>query len=274
VPFGYRHLAAALCAAACFQAAAAPATHEFRGIAAAYLVRIDGETVWADAADRRLPQASLTKLMTALLVAQDYRPDDVVTVSERASRATGSRLGLKAGDRMRAEDLLAAALIASANDACLALAEGHEGGEAAFVRRMNDRAAELGLSGTHFVNACGHDAPGHYSTAIDLMRLADEAMGVPRIASLVARIDMRLSDVDGRRNFHFHNRNALIGRYNGAIGVKSGYTAKAGRCLIALAQHGAVRVMLVMLGGRNRWWDAHAMLDRAFEHAAAAVHAR
>jgi D-alanyl-D-alanine carboxypeptidase len=99
-------------------------------------------------------------------------------------------------------------------------------------------------------------------------------MRVPVIAGLVAQIDMRLADVDGRRSFHFHNRNALIGRYRGAIGVKSGYTAKAGKCVIALAQRGDVRVMLVMLGGRNRWWDSHAMLDRAFERAASSADAR
>jgi D-alanyl-D-alanine carboxypeptidase (penicillin-binding protein 5/6) len=267
-----RIAAAALCAAACFPAF--PATHDFPGLATAYMVRIDGETVWADAADRRLPQASLTKLMTALLVLQDYRPDEVATVSVRAAAATGARLGLKAGERMRVGDLLAAALIASANDACLALAEWREGSEGAFVRRMNLKAAELGLADTRFANACGHDAPGHYSTARDLARLADEAMRMPVIADLVARIDMHLTDADGRRNFHFPNRNALIGRYRGAIGVKSGYTAKAGKCVIALAQRGEVRVLLVMLGGRNRWWDAHAVLDRAFEHAASAAHAR
>jgi serine-type D-Ala-D-Ala carboxypeptidase (penicillin-binding protein 5/6) len=268
----HRYFAAALCAAVCFPAFAA--THAFPGIAKAYLVRIGDEMVWADAADRRLPPASLTKLMTALLVAQDGRTDEVVTVSLRAAAANGSRLGLKAGDRMRVGDLLAAALIASANDACLALAERGEGGEEAFVRRMNLRAAELGLTNTHFANACGHDAPGHYSTALDLLRLADEAMRVPLLAGLVVRIDMHLSDADGRRSFHFHNRNALIGRYRGAIGVKSGYTSQAGKCVIALAQRGDVRVMLVMLGGRNRWWDAHAMLDRAFEHAVSSTDAR
>lgn len=265
-------VAAALCAAACFPAHAA--SNAFPGIAAAYLVRINSDAVWADAADRRLPPASLTKLMTALLVVQDYRPEAVATVSTHAAAATGSRLGLKAGSRMRVGDLLAAALIASANDACLVLAEWREGSEEAFVRHMNLKAAELGLADTHFANACGHDAPGHYSTARDLAQLADLAMRAAPIADLAARIDMHLTDADGRQEFRLRNRNALIGRYRGAVGVKSGYTAKAGKCVIALAERGGVRVLLVMLGGRNRWWDAHALLDRAFDHAAFATHAR
>ncbi len=263
---------AALCAAVCFPVHAA--TNVAPGVAAAYLVRVDGEPVWGDAADRRLPPASLTKLMTALLIVQDYTPDAVATVSARAAAATGSRLGLKTGERMRVGDLLGAALIGSANDACLALAEWSAGSEANFVERMNQRSVDLGLADTHFANACGFDAKGHYSTANDLARLADEAMRAAPIADLVARIELRLTDAGGQRNFHARNRNALIGRYRGAIGVKSGYTAKAGTCVIALAQRGEVRVLLVMLGGKNRWWDAHALLDRAFEHAAAQPHAR
>ncbi|MFN0317962.1 MAG: D-alanyl-D-alanine carboxypeptidase family protein [Burkholderiales bacterium] len=260
---------AALCAAF----SAHPATNVAPGAAAAYLVRVNNDTVWAGAENRRLPPASLTKLMTALLVVENYQPETVVPVSAHAASATGSRLGLKAGQRMRVADLLAAALIASANDACRALAEWSAGSEAAFVKRMNIKAAQLGLTNTHFANACGHDAKGHYSTARDLAHLAEEAMRAAPIAGLVARIDMQLSEAGGHREFRVHNRNALIGRYRGAIGVKSGYTATAGKCVIALAQRGEVRVLLVMLGGKDRWWDAHALLDRAFEYAASTARA-
>ncbi|MFN0041216.1 MAG: D-alanyl-D-alanine carboxypeptidase family protein [Burkholderiales bacterium] len=258
---------AALCAAVCFPTRAA--TNVAPGIAAAYLVRIDGATVWADGVERRLPPASLTKLMTALLTVQDFKPDAVATVSHHAAAASGSRLGLKAGERVRVGDLLAATLIASANDACRALAEWNAGSEDAFVAMMNRKAADLGLANTRFVNACGYDAKGHYSTASDLARLADEAMRSAPIAEAVARIDVNLTDAEGRREFRTHNRNALIGRYPGAVGVKSGFTARAGTCVIVLAERAGVRVLLVMLGGKNRWWDAHALLDRAFDHAAA-----
>ena len=233
-------------------------------------MRVDGATVWEHGAGERLPPASLTKLMTALLVDELARPDDVVTISARAATESGSRFGVNAGERFLVKDLLAAAMIGSANDACRALAEWGDGTEAAFVQRMNRKAAALGLRDTRFANACGHDAAGHYSTARDLVKLADAAMARPAIADLARRIDLTISTVGSTRSFRLTNHNALIGRYDGAIGVKSGFTAKAGRCVIAMAERSGVRVLLVMLGGRDRWWDAHAILDHAFAYAAGA----
>lgn len=262
-------LAAALCAAVAFPARAA--TDPFPGVAAAYEVRVDGASLWSHDAARPLPPASLTKLMTALLVAEAGRLDAIVTASPRAAAATGSRLGLKAGERFAVAALLTAALVASANDACLALAEWRDGSEARFVARMNARARALGLGATHFVNACGHDAPGHAASAADLATLAEAAMREPAIAGRVRQVTARVTDATGARAFTLANRNALIGRYAGAIGVKSGFTARAGKCVIALAERGGVRVLLVLLNGRDRWWDAHAMLDRAFARDGAPV---
>ncbi len=261
-----RRWLAGLAAIVALQAAAA--TDPFPGVARAYLVSIDGDAMWEHAAGERLAPASLTKLMTAVLVAETGRLDEVVTVSPRAAAATGSRLGLKAGERFVVKDLLAAAMIASANDACLALAEWRDGSETAFAQRMNRKATALGLADTRFVNACGHDADGHYSTARDLARLAMAAMASVAIADLVRRPEFTIATVDHHRSFLLTNRNALIGRFDGAIGVKSGFTPKAGKCVIALAERNGVRVLLVMLGGRDRWWDAHAMLTRAFSLAA------
>ncbi len=107
-----------------------------------------------------LPPASLTKLMTALLVLEHDRPDETVTITPDATRETGSRLGLKSGERFRMHDLLAAALLPSANDACHALADHLAGNESAFVALMNQRAQTLGMRDTHFTNACGHDEVG------------------------------------------------------------------------------------------------------------------
>jgi len=246
------------------------ATDPFPQVARAYLVAVDGTEIWEHSASDKVAPASLTKLMTALLVDETARPDEVVTVSPKAATETGSRMGLKGGERLRVKDLLAAAMIASANDACRALAEWRDGSEAAFVQRMNRKAVALGLNDTRFVNACGHDAAGHYSTARDLARLSDAAMARPSIAEFARQIEVTVATVDGTRSYKLTNRNALIGRYDGAVGVKSGFTAKAGKCVIAQAERGGVRVLLVMLGGRDRWWDAHAMLNHAFEYAAAA----
>jgi serine-type D-Ala-D-Ala carboxypeptidase (penicillin-binding protein 5/6) len=244
------------------------AENPFPTVATAYLLRVQGETVWAGEADARLAPASLTKIMTALLVLEAYQPQAVVTVGRAAAAETGTRLGLTRGDRMSVADLLTATLLHSGNDACHALADWRAGDQASFVRLMNRRAVELGLTNTRFANACGHDAPGHYASARDLAKLAESALNHPVFAELVARPEARLGTADGRRRFDIGNRNALIGRFPGAIGVKSGSTPKAGKCLVALAERDGIRALLVLLNAPNRWWDAHGLLERAFALAA------
>lgn len=247
--------------------AGAETEEAFPHAAAAYLVRIDHRETWSHRANLRLPPASLTKIMTALLALEHGRLRDSVTVSRRAAAETGMRLGLRAGERYRAADLLAATLLQSANDACHALAEHLAGSERAFVARMNRRASELGLSDTHFANACGHDDPRHYSSAHDLARLAETALAQPLFADLTARVETSIATLDGRRNFRLVNRNELVGRYPGATGVKSGYTPQAGKCLVAYARRNETAVMAVLLNAPDRWWTAVAMLDRAFAEA-------
>lgn len=246
---------------------AAAGTLPFAVEAAAYLVQVDGKTRWDRASSRPLPPASLTKLMTALLVLEHYSPHDIVTVSTLAARETGTRLGLRAGERLQVQDLLAGGLLKSANDACLALAEHIGGNQTQFVQRMNQRAREWGLTATHFTNACGHDDAQHRASARDLAQLAHRAMAQPVFADLVARTSMTVQTVGGKRQFALDNSNALVGRYEGAVGVKTGYTPLAGKCVVALARRNGVTVLLVLLHGANRWWDASDMLDHAFAHA-------
>ena len=248
-------------------AAAAPAEDPFPGGAVAYLVQVDGNTHWSRGADRALAPASLTKIMTALLFIESGKPlDGVVKVSANAQREGGSRLGLKAGERMRAGDVLAAMLLRSANDACLALAEHMAGNKTRFAQLMNRRARELGLTRTHFTNPCGHDEPRHRSSARDLAVLAGAAMAHPLFAELVSTVNLRVATLEGRP-FELENKNELVGRYPGAIGIKSGFTPGAGKCLVALARRDGVTVLLVVLNGTNRWWDSVAALDRAFAEA-------
>jgi serine-type D-Ala-D-Ala carboxypeptidase (penicillin-binding protein 5/6) len=250
-------------------AAMAAATDPFPQLADAYLVQIGERDLWADQADKRLPPASLTKVMTALLVLEDYRPAQIVTVSNAAARATGSRIRLRTGDKLSVGALLAATLIASANDACTALAEFNAGSVDAFVAKMNARAQTLGLGNTHFSNPCGFDAAEHYSSANDLARIARAALAYPEFAALVAKPEAEIFTADGKRRFQFKNKNALIGNYAPAIGVKSGYTNDAGKCLIALARKNGVQVMLVMLHAKSRWWDAIGIIENAFDEAGA-----
>jgi D-alanyl-D-alanine carboxypeptidase (penicillin-binding protein 5/6) len=143
-----------------------------------------------------------------------------------------------------------------------------------FVSLMNARAREMGLSGTRFTNACGHDAPGMRSTARDLARLAETAMGNPVFAKMAGLEEGWISTADEGKRFPLRNSNLLIGRYRGAIGVKTGFTGSAGNCLVALAEREGKRVLLVLLNAPDRWWKAEEILDAAFAHGSGASSAR
>jgi serine-type D-Ala-D-Ala carboxypeptidase (penicillin-binding protein 5/6) len=240
------------------------ATPLYPNPAPSYLVQINGETYQEKNPNIRRPPASLTKIMTALIVMENCRMDEVVKVSRGAARETGSRIWLRRGEQLTVHDLLAATLIASANDACRALADHVAGNEKAFVARMNAKAKVLQLKNTRFTNACGHDNPGLYSCASDLAILAEYALRNPLFCDLVSRRYLRIQTVKGKHVFNLKNKNRLIGRYPGARGVKTGTTPGAGQCLVALAQRGDRRVLLVLMHSRNRWQAAPAMLDAAF----------
>lgn len=256
-----RLVLAALLAAGCAHAE----EDRYPQVADAYLVKRDGELLWAGRARERLPPASLAKMMTALLVLERGEFERVIAVGDGVTLETGRRLGLRPGERWRIRDLFAAMVIRSANDACRALADDMGRTVPTFVSMMNRRAAALELRDTHFVDPCGHDRKQQFSTAQDLARLAEEVIRHPDYLQLAGKPRAAIRSADGIRSFEFDNTNALIGRYPGAIGVKTGYTELAGTCLVALAERNGVRVLVVMLNARNRWWHAVGLLDRAFD---------
>jgi len=244
--------------------AGVPVTDRYPRAAAAYVVAVGDETRWARAADTPLPPASLTKLMSAIVLLESrWDPAALVTVSPRAARATGARAGLLAREQLTAGSLLAALLVRSANDACIALAEFHSGTVEGFVARMNERAVALALHGSHFANPCGLDAPGHVATANDLLRLARLAAKYPSIAALAAAREVTIETRAGRR-IVLQTTNPLLGRLDGTVGLKSGYTAQAGRCAIVHARRDGVEVWVVLLNARDRWWTAAALVEDAF----------
>lgn len=247
-------------------AGAAPQPDPFPQVARSYLVEVEGEVLWEKQTAQRLPPASLTKLMTALLVLEQNQLQATVNIGKAATRETGSRLYLKANERFEVRDLLAATLMQSANDACHALADHVAGSETTFVKLMNRRAQDLGLNDTHFQNACGHDAPQHLSTASDLARLAHELLKHPEVITITSQAMTHITSLAGQQ-YKVYNKNALIGRYPGALGLKTGYTPSAGKCLIAYVKRKDTEVLLVLLHGQDRWWDAVDILDLAFEHA-------
>ncbi|MBU6479015.1 MAG: D-alanyl-D-alanine carboxypeptidase [Nitrospirae bacterium] len=226
---------------------------------ALYLVELkSGRVLLEKDATRRLPPASLTKLMTALVALEAATPEQVVRVDRRAL-VHRSSLKLRSGEQFLLRDLLTAMLVTSANDACEAIAWYVGGNAGRFVTLMNERARTLGLKNTHFANACGFDAPGHYSTAADLAKLTEQALQVPAISMMVRTITRDITSVDGARQVLLRSTNEMLLDPD-VNGVKTGYTSKAGRCLIASMFKDGHRLLLVGLNVRDRWEQATSLL--------------
>ena len=226
---------------------------------ALYLVELkSGRVLLEKDAARRLPPASLTKIMTALVALESAPLQQVVKIDSRAL-VHPSSLKFQAGEEFLLRDLLTAMLVSSANDACEAIAW-HVGGNAdRFVATMNERARALGLKNTHFANACGFDAPGHYSTAADLAKLTEQALQEPVFSMMVRTIVRDIASVDGKRQMSLHSTNELLLDPD-VNGVKTGYTSNAGRCLIASMFKDGHRLLLVGLNVMDEWEQATRLL--------------
>jgi D-alanyl-D-alanine carboxypeptidase (penicillin-binding protein 5/6) len=237
--------------------------------ASALLVDLDGGGVLFRRDPRQpRPVASLTKLMTALVVLRSTPPDQVVTVSRGAvfddrEFGSSSTLGLRAGERLSVRDLLYAALVGSANDAARALAIHVAGSEEAFVRRMNRAADRLGMRATEFRSATGLDDRG-VSTAADLRRLAEVVLEQPVLARAVSTRFHRMPGPNRPRIVQ--SRNALLWLYPGATGMKTGSTRGAGACLIATAERDGRHLLAIVLGAPvEAFSDAAALLNHGFD---------
>ena len=226
---------------------------------ALYLVELtSGRVLLEKDATRRLPPASLTKIMTALVALESAPLQEVVKIDRRAL-VHPSSLKFQPGEEFLLRDLVTAMLVSSANDACEAVAW-HVGGNAdRFVTLMNERARALGLKNTHFANACGFDAPGHYSTAADLANLTEHALQQPFFSMMVRTLTRDISTVDGTKRMSLHSTNELLVDPD-VNGVKTGYTSKAGRCLIASMFKDGQRLLLVALNMMDQWEQASRLL--------------
>lgn len=213
---------------------------------------------------RRMPMASTTKIMTALVAIENISSlDEAVEVDESSIGTEGSSAYLKSGDVVTVEELLYALLLQSANDAAVALAVHIGGSVDAFADMMNERAEKMGLSDTHFANPHGLDADGHYTTAEDLAKIAAEAIDNETIYSIVSTYKKTLINDERRRTYVNHNK--LLNLYDGAIGVKTGFTDEAGRCLVGAAERDGVRLISVTLDAPSDWQDHEKMLDFGFD---------
>lgn len=220
-----------------------------------------GRVLYEHESEKRLSPASLTKIMSALVILEHGQLDEHATISKNAARAPKTHLRLRTGEVFRLDDLLKAMLIVSANDACLAAVEHVGGTEEQFVEMMNAKAVQLGLLDTHFSNGCGFDGPDHYSTAGDLAKLSEVAMQNPVFRELVREERDLIMPVSGHRPYLLHNTNRLLGRIPGVEGVKTGFTSKAGRCLIAKVSQNGSDLLLVILNSNRRWVMAKSLIN-------------
>jgi D-alanyl-D-alanine carboxypeptidase (penicillin-binding protein 5/6) len=223
-----------------------------------------GRVLYEHEPEKRLSPASLTKIMSALVILEYGRLDEHATISKNAARAPKTHLRLRTGEVFRLDDLLKAMLIVSANDACLAAVEHVGGTEEQFVEMMNAKVTQLGLRDTHFSNGCGFDSPDHYSTAEDLATLSEVAMQNPVFRELVREERDLIMPVSGHRPYLLHNTNRLLGRIPGVEGVKTGFTSKAGRCLIAKVSQNGNDLLLVILNSNRRWNMAKSLINYGF----------
>ena len=215
-------------------------------------------------ADKRLPMASTTKIMTALTALANAEPDRVICVPREAVGVEGSSVYLAEGEKLTLCDLLYALLLQSANDAAAAIAIDIGGSIAGFADLMNAEAEKLGLTDTHFCNPHGLDNEEHYTTARELATVTRAALADPLIRKIVGTVKATIPQGDDPDARLLVNHNRLLRSYSGAIGVKTGFTKRSGRCLVSAAERNGVTLIAVTLNAPDDWRDHAAMLDYGF----------
>ncbi len=232
--------------------------------AAVVLCGDTGEVIFAKNETQKLPMASTTKIMTGLLLCEYGNFEREITVTPEMLRVEGSSMGLLAGDRVTLHDLLYGLMLASGNDAANVIAYVLGGSIDGFVKQMNDKAKELGLKNTSFATPSGLDDENHYTTALELAKLTGYALNNEEFAKAVAceKATLNYGNPPYRRSLTNHNK--LLKMYDGAVGVKTGFTKKSGRCLVTAAKREGKFVIAVTLNAPSDWQDHKAMLDYGF----------
>jgi len=225
-----------------------------------------GEILWQRNLDLRCYPASLTKIMTAVLVLERGNLEDWVTVPKEAAFTGESSMALKEGERVQLKDLLNAILVRSANDACVAAAIHLAGSVEKFVEWMNEKAKELGMTNTRFVNPHGLHHPQHFTTARDLLTLTRYALQNPTFRNIVSQREIIIAPTNKSALRRYRNRNKLLELYPGCDGVKTGYTIPAGKCLVASATRNGWQLIAIVLGSQDHFADCATLLDYGFNN--------
>lgn len=255
--------------------AEAPAAPTWDGVIAPWIQANAAAVVDADSgallydkdAHKRLPPASITKIVTAMVALEYGNLDDVITVTidgpKFAVETDSAIMGLQKGDRVTLRDLLYGLMLASGNDAAVEIARYIAGSEKAFVKLMNEKVAQLGLANTHFTNPHGLNDPDHYTTAYDISQLGLWAMKDERLREIVRTPSYT---VKGKRSYSFNNLNGLTWYYPGADGLKTGWHEEAGMTIVGTAVRDGHRLFVTLLNDSRQLPDAAALLNWAFQH--------
>jgi len=206
--------------------------------------------------------ASTTKIMTALVALDYFSPEDILTFSGK--KVEGQKMGLVAGERIKLKDLLTGLLIYSANDAATAIAENYPGGERAFVSAMNLKARKLKMFSSSFKNPSGLDEAGHFSTAEDLAKASIFAMRNPLIKEIVSQDKAVVKDLEGKLTHKLVNLNELVGKVEGVLGVKTGWTPNSRENLITYIERDGKKILIVILGSDDRFAETRKLIDWVF----------
>lgn len=228
-----------------------------------------GQVLYERRPDRHLPPASTTKIVTAIVALEKRKLQDRLRVTRSATRVSRLRMGLRRGQTITVQDLLYGALLYSANDAAMVLAEGIAGSVPDFAKMMTLKAHMIGAKNSHFVNPHGLTARGHYSTARDMALIFNYAMGNPDFQKIVQTKRTSVHAISsGKRKrvkrIPLRNKNRLLWNFDGAIGGKTGYTRAARRCFVGGASRDGVTLIVSVLGSRNLWGDTRRLLEYGF----------
>lgn len=225
-----------------------------------------GRIIYSKNGDEPMLIASLTKIMTAIVAIEHANLDDEVTVSSRAAGKEGSSIYLKAGEKIQLRNLLYGLMLRSGNDAATAIAEHVGGSVQGFAFLMNKKAGEIGLDNSQYMNPSGLDEPGHYASANDMAKLTAYALHNPDFRKIVSTRVKTAPNPHDPWDYKWVNKNKMLTMYEGADGVKTGYTKKALRCLVSSATRGGQQLVVVTLNDGDDWADHRKLLDYGFEH--------
>ena len=244
---------------------------EISARAAVLTEKESGRILWQRNADKPMPPASTTKIMTAIVVLENTQLDKTITADERAAAAPKVRMGLEKGEKLTVEQLLYALMLQSSNDAAVALAVGVGGSVENFCDMMNKKAAEIGCKDTHFVTPNGLDEGDHHTTAYDMALIAAYALDNEDFVRITQTKNISFSS--NKKSYSIYNHDRFLSEYQGALGIKTGFTGKAGHCFAGAAKRDGMTLVSVVFasgwgntGKENKWKDTKKLMNYGFEN--------